>query len=283
MKAETIESWTVDYQADQDVHATPDGVDIYWERRGEGPPLVIVSSVFVVSTAWRNFTNALAQRNTVITYDLRNQGGSSLGDGSFEHHISDLGSLLDRLEVERAYVLGASLSTLIGRDFALQQPDRVKGLILCGPSFSPWGSPRRRRLVKSWLASLEAGGPEALFDAFYPMVFGDRTLAVGGTGAYLALRERFLALNSAAQLEANLTGSLKASDDPELLGGIRCPTLLLTGDDDFSCSPAVLGEIERRIPDCRTHLIPSCGHVPYFEAIDAFEAAVQAFIDEVER
>lgn len=283
MNKETIESWTIDYQADQDIHTTPDGLDIYWERRGQGPPLVIVSSVFVVSTAWRNFTNTLAERNTVITYDLRNQGGSSIGDGTFEHHISDLTSLLDGLEVEDAYLLGASLSTLIGRDFALAHAERVKGLILCGPSFSPWGSPRRRRLVKSWLASLRNGGTEALFDAFFPMVFGDKTLATGGNGAYLALRERFLALNSTAQLEANLAGSLSASDDPALLAGIACPTLLLTGDDDFSCAPSVMAEIEALIPDCRSHLIPQCGHVPYFEAPDAFEAAVQAFIDEVEQ
>lgn len=282
MDVQEIEALEIAYSGTQSLHPTESGAELYYEHRGNGPWLTIVSSVFVVCTAWRNFTETLAQDNTVLTYDLRNQGASSTGDGAFPNHVQDLSSLLDGLGIEKTYLLGASLSTLICRDYAVENPDRVKGLIQCGPAVSPYGSLRRKFMVRSWLHSLEAGGPGALFDAFFPVVFGDKTISNAGNAAYLALRERFLALNSTAQLKANLEGSLEATDDPKLLERLQCPVLLLTGDDDFTNSPSAIDDAAATIPNASIHLIERCGHVPYFEATEEFEAAVQRFIHTVE-
>jgi len=147
---------------------------------------------------------------------------------------------------------------------------------------SPYRSQRRGWLIRSWLAALDAGGPGALFDAAYPLVFGDRTIAQGGPAAYLALRERFLTLNSAAQLRENLRGTLAADDDLDKLRGLSAPVLLLTGDDDFGMGPSSLADLAALIPDARVETIPRCGHIPYFEAPEAFETAAQRFLAEVE-
>lgn len=282
MDAQQIESWEGTYSGTQAVHRKPDGIELYYEHHGEGPWVTIVSSVFVVATAWRNFTQKLVETNTVLAYDLRNLGASSTGDGAFPNHVDDLSSLLDGLGIEQTYLLGASISTLICRDYTIAHPERVKGLIQCGPTLSPYGSKRRNFMIKSWLRSLETGGPTALFDAFFPFVFGDKTISKGGTAAYLALRERFLSLNSAAQLRANLEGSLEADDDPSKLAALSCPVLLLTGDDDYTNSPSALQDAADMMPDASVKLIERCGHVPYFEAPEEFETAVQEFIAEVE-
>jgi 3-oxoadipate enol-lactonase len=282
MDAQQIESWEVAYDGAQAVHRKPDGIELYYEHRGEGPWVTIVSSVFVIATAWRNFTQRLVDSNTVLAYDLRNLGASSTGDGAFPNHVDDLGSLLDGLGIEQTYLLGASISTLICRDYAIANPERVKGMILCGPTLSPYGSKRRTFLLKSWLSILETGGPTAVFDNFFPLVFGDQTIGKGGTAAYLALRERFLDLNSAAQLRANLEGWLVADDDPSKLAELSCPVMLLTGDDDYTNSPSVLQDAADMMPDGSVKLLERCGHVPYFEAPEEFETAVQEFIAEVE-
>lgn len=282
MDAQRIESWDASYSGTHAVHRTPGGVDLYYERRGEGPWLTIISTVFVISTAWRNFTGRLVETNTVLTYDLRNQGASSTGDGSYANHLTDLTSLLEGLGVQETYLLGVSLGTLLCRDFAATHPERVKGMVLCGPVVSPYQSQRRNWMVRSWLAALEAGGPAGLFDAFYPFVFGDRTVANGGPAAYLALRERFLALHSTAQLRENLQGSLQSVDDPDKLRGLSCPVLLLTGDDDFSIGRSALDDLAALMPNARVETIERCGHVPYFEAPEAFETTVQDFVREVE-
>jgi 3-oxoadipate enol-lactonase len=282
LEAEQIESWDASYANAQNVHKTEDGVDLYYEYRGQGPWLTVLSSVFVVSTAWRNFTERLAEDNTVLSYDLRNQGGSGSGDGAYENHLNDLTSLLDGLEIEKTYMLAVSFSTLFARDFALAHPDRVKGLILCGPAISPYESIRRNLHLKAWLAALEANGPAGLFDASYPFVLGDSTIGRGGSAAYLALRDRFLAIHSKAQLRANLEGGLQATDSNEKLEELKCPTLLFTGDDDFNVGRASLEDQAALIPDARVEIIPRCGHAPYVEQTEAFESIVGEFVTEVE-
>jgi 3-oxoadipate enol-lactonase len=283
MRAATIKSWDMSYDSRQARHRTPDGCELYYEVRGSGPLITFVSTIYVVSTAWRNFTGELAGQYRLLTYDLRNQGASTGEAGSFLQHTDDLLSLLDDLAVERTYLVGTSISTLICRDFAVRCPDRVAGLVLAGPPFSPWGSTRRRRVTKSWLAALDSGGQRALFDLIYPLVFGDRALAEGGSGAYLALRERFLAINSPAQLRANLLDSLDAGDDAGELATISAPTLLMAGDDDFLVSGSALRGIARIMPSARVEVFTECGHLPYFEQPLQFQDSIARFVDGVER
>lgn len=282
MDVKQIESWDLSYNSTQNIHRTDDGVELYYEYHGEGPWLVILSSGWVVSTMWRNFTKRLVTTNTVLTYDLRNQGASAAGDGSYQNHLNDLKSLLDTLEIEEAYFLGVSFSTVFARDFAIENPDRVRALIQCAPAISAYGSKRRYYILKAWRAALEAGGPGALFDALYPFVFGDRQIARGGSATYIALRDRFMAVNSHAQLRTNLEGAMQADDDPEKLAKLRCPVLLFTGDNDFNASRTCLEDQAELIPDARVEIIDRCGHAPYVEDLDAFEQIVQKFVEEVE-
>jgi 3-oxoadipate enol-lactonase len=283
MRAADVKSWDLAYDAGQERHRTPDGCELYYELRGEGPLITFVSTIYVVSTAWRNFTGRLAGGHRLLTYDLRNQGASSGEAGGFAQHSEDLLSLLDGLGVARTYLVGTSISTLICRDFAVKYPHRVAGLVLVGPPFSPWGSPRRRRITRSWLAALETGGQRALFDLIYPLVFGDKVLAEGGSAAYLALRERFLAINSPAQLRANLSDALNAGDDLEQLRAIEAPALLLAGDDDFIVAGSTLAEVARIMPRATVEIFHQCGHLPYFEQPDRFQESIARFVATVER
>jgi 3-oxoadipate enol-lactonase len=265
LSVEVVEAYDLAYGEHQP-HRLDDGCELYYELRGEGPHLCIVNNMYIVSPVWRNFTGRLATRNRILTYDLRNQGASSRMDRDFgfEDHVSDLLSLLDALEIERTYLLGTSISTLVCRDFAAAHPERVKGLIVFGPVFNPLGNRRRKYLTRSWLASLEAGGPAALFNHFYPLVFSDHTIEDGGSATYLALRERFLALNSKQQLRQNLTASLSTSDDAATLGAIACPTLLAAGEGDFLSSRSSLEALAGLFGQARVATVPFAAHVPYF-------------------
>lgn len=283
MDKTTIEAFDLRY-AEQQLFSTSGGVELYYELHGQGPQLTILNNYFIISPLWRNFTKNLVKRNRILTYDFRNQGASSAATNELrvEDHVDDLRELLDRLEIDSTYLLGTSISTLICRDFALAYPDRVKGIIFVGPVFCPFGSRRRKLLTKSWLNSLEKGGPTALFDHIYPLVYSDRTIENGGVPAYLALRERFLAVASHEQLRINLQASLTTDDDPARLKEIRCPALILAGDGDFLSSATSLDATSRLFPRARVQVLDFAGHVPYFEATSAFENAVQSFLTEAE-
>lgn len=260
----------------------PDGASIYFEEYGQGEPLVIVNNFFLIAPLWKNFTRQLSQANRIITFDLRNQGGSSPANGKleFDTFIEDLRCLLDHLGIEKTYLLGSSTSTLICRDFAIKYPERVKGLILVSPLFCPYGSRRRKYLTKSWLNTLEAGGAAMLFNHIFPLVYSDRTIENGGTPAYLALRERFLALNSTEQLRVFLNSSLTTDDDPKKLKMIQCPTLLVSGEADFLMCRSSMEAAAKLVADSSMRIIDFAGHVPYFEATSKFEALVGEFLQD---
>jgi 3-oxoadipate enol-lactonase len=263
----------------------PDGTELYHELRGQGPMLTLINNFYMVSPVWRSFTSRLAETTRVLTYDLRNQGASTspVWDAPFEAHVDDLGQLLDALEIEQTYLLGSSISTLICREFAVRYPDRVKGLILVGPAFSPLGPRRRKMIGQSWLNSLKSGGAEQLFEHLYPLVFSDRMVHEGGSETYLGLREAFIALNSPEQLQYSLETSLEIDDDPDKLRAIRRPTLVLIGDGDFQWSQATLDTTVEMMPDARAVTLPNAGHVPFFDNVDGFETVVAQFVAECEQ
>ncbi|TXH22322.1 MAG: alpha/beta hydrolase [Mycobacterium sp.] len=285
MDAKTIESWDLSYRGVNDRARLSDDCELYYEVEGSAswPCLTFVSTIYVISTAWRNFTREIATANRVLTYDLRNQGASIGPPAGFNQHTDDLLQLLDHLDIDRTYLVGTSISTLICADFAVRYPGRVQGLVLVGPPFSPWGSKRRTRIMGSWLAALESGGPRQLFDLMYPLVFGDRDQATGGTAAYIALRERFLAINSAAQLKSSLREAIEnPASDSQLLANINAPVLLLGGDDDFCISPSAVSALAEQIPDATAEIYEGCGHLPFFEQTARFEQSVSEFVKSVE-
>lgn len=261
-----------------------DGVKIYYECRGEGPPLVILNNFFMTAPQWELFTRRVREYFTVITYDLRHQGKSDrvAGATSIADHVSDLSCLIDKLGYERVSLLGTCVSTIVCRDYALQNPDRVSKLVMVGPIFSPFGSLHRNFLHKSLIASLNAGGAEGLFDHYYPLLYTPRTIENNRATGYLALKLRFIENNPPEQLLKHLSSTLKIKDDPELLKQLQPETLLLAGDDDFLTNKYALEALCKLIPNCRFEFVEMAGHNPYVEATAEFEGKVLAFLAPVQ-
>ncbi|HSR26129.1 MAG TPA: alpha/beta hydrolase [Candidatus Eisenbacteria bacterium] len=265
--------------------ASHDGVELYFELHGDGPLITFLNHSFLVGPAWRSVTDRLAERHRLLFYDLRNQGASSRCAEAFrwEDHVADLAALLDHVGAERSYVLGTSSSTLLARDFALAHPERVSGLLLVGPAFSPYGGRRRRMNSRAWLATVRRDGTRGFFESLFPLVLSDYTQEQGGQSMFLGLREAFLAVHSPQQIEWNLEAELTTDDDPAKLRRLACPTLFMIGDGDFLWSQSALEEAARLVPRASVHVIPRAGHLPYFEASDEFQAVCAEFVDRCER
>jgi pimeloyl-ACP methyl ester carboxylesterase len=257
-----------------------DGLDIHYEIRGDGPPLVIASSFLMEARHWERFTRRIRRHHAVVTYDLRHQGRSGRTDGPIvpADHVRDLGCLVDHLGLDRFSLLGICASTLACRDYALGAPDRIDRLILVGPLFGPFGSLYRAFFHRSLLASLDAGGPEAVFDHCYPLLHTSRTIENNGTAGYLALKIRFVDENPEDQLRRHLSSMLTVEERPETLKRLRPPTWLLCGEDDFLMSRNALEMLCRLIPDGSYELVGMAGHNPHVEATAEFEGRVVSFL-----
>ena len=277
-----IKSFSLQYSKADRIRSND--VDLYYEMYGNkgGSTILIVNNFFIISPLWKNITKELAKHHQIIIFDLRKQGASSVVDGKilFEDLIEDIKAILDHINIAKAVLVGTSTSTLMCRDFAIKYPERTEQLIMVGPIFCPFGSRRRKFLTKSWLNSVRQGGIESLFAHIYPLIYSDRTIETGGTPAFLALKERFIAINSAEQIEKFLESSLGTEDGPEKLKQIKCPTLLFTGESDFINCKTSLNTSADLIEESEIHEIKLCSHVPYFEANDIFEELILNFISK---
>src|SRR5437870_3817287 len=101
-----------------------------------------------------------------IAYDARGHGASGPAPRreAYEYGdlVTDLASVLDRLEVERAVLAGASMGAHTALALALRDPERVGALVVITPGYDPAGSDDPERLAR-WDAladGLRRGGVE---------------------------------------------------------------------------------------------------------------------------
>ncbi len=259
-------------------------IRLYYESRGDGVPLIILNNFFMNATHWRPLTKHIATTYKIINYDLRHQGLSSQVDGdlSISDHLNDLTALVNHLDLDQFYLLGTCVSTLIARDYAINNPDKVKGTIMVGPIFSPYGDLPRTLMHRSLMASLNLGGGEALFNHYYPLLYTAKTQQANQAVGYLALKARFLESNPDSQLKAHLRSTLKITDNVEDLKKLTAPTLLLAGEEDPLTSRRGLALLAQIIPDACVELIEGTAHNPYIEATAVFEAAVVNFLRRID-
>lgn len=113
------------------------GVEIAWDERGEGAPVLLVHETAVSSAAWVDLGGAISERGRVIAYDRRGWGESTAPDGyrrtTVEEQSEDAVALLERLEPAEAIVCGAGLGAVIALDLLLRRPELVAGTILIEP------------------------------------------------------------------------------------------------------------------------------------------------------
>ncbi len=275
----TIGNIDLEYK-DGQTFALPDGGQLYYEVRGSGPVVTFVNNAFQISPFWRDVTRKLEESWTLITYDLRGQG-ASMGTGTFvapAQHVRDLAALLDHLGTERTALVGTSNSTWVARDFAAEQPDRLGALCLIGPTISPHNARRRQLLMRGWRAALEATDLTGFFETVYSQAFSDRVIQRGGEEEYQAFLGLFLALNTSGQWTRTLDAAIAAPADATMLAKITCPVLLMAGDGDIFASRSTLDDLAEMFADAEVSLIPYAGHIPFFDAPDAFEESLLNFL-----
>ncbi len=126
-------------------YANNNGLKIYYEVEGEGPPLVLAHGANGDLTGWQRYgyVDALKNEFQVILFDSRGFGKSDK-----PHEVSAYGSknamddtltVLDELGIDKAHYLGYSMGTMTGFRLAMYHPQRFHDFFLS--SNSPYATP----------------------------------------------------------------------------------------------------------------------------------------------
>ena len=250
-----------------EVHAAVDGP--------AGAPVVLLTgSLGSDLSMWDAQVPALAERFRVVRYDARGHGRSPVPPGPYglDDLVDDAVALLDRLDVERAHVVGLSLGGMTALRLAAREPHRVDRLaVLCtsallGPA-SAWAE--RAELVR---AQGTAAVAEAVVDRWF-------TPALRAADPGLVERMRRMVADTPAEGYAACCAAIETMDLRADLPRIAAPTLAVAGADDPATPPEHLAAVASGVPGGRLLVLPQAAHLASVEQAAAVNAALLAHLD----
>jgi len=241
------------------------------EILGQGYPLLCLHGHPGSGRCMSVFTEQLSQRFTTIAPDLRGYGQSPAKTPFvMQDHLTDLIALLDRLKIEHCLVLGWSLGGILAMELALQQPQRVTGLILLATAARPRGNHPPiswqdnvltaiasliNKAAPGWQWNIETFGRRSLYryliQQHTPQAY--QRLADEAFPAFLQTsRPAQTALNQALRAGYN-----RLPDLPQ----IPVPTLVLCGECDRHITAVSSQETAQHLPHHTLKTYPHTAHL----------------------
>ena len=230
-------------------------IKMYYETYGSGPPLILIHGNMGGIGEMGYQIPYFADQYRIIAADSREHGKSS-GDGrrlTYEEMASDWAALLDRLEISSANIIGWSDGGIIGLLLAINYPEKVKKLAICGTNLQPDST-----AVNNWAL-------DWLNDALKKV---DENIKKNDTTQNWQLLSKYYDL------------LVNQPNIPlEDLHKIKAPTLVMAGDRDIIREEHTVS-IYRNIPNSRLCIFPSSTHQIPVEDSDLFNYVVSRFFDE---
>lgn len=231
-----------------------DRATMYYEVTGQGPALVFSHGAALDSRQWREQVEAFKEQYTVIAWDARGHGRSSLPDGPVDPDClaSDLVALLDHLGVRKAILCGLSMGGHLSLQAAIRFPERVSALALIGAPCSNSFNGFERFCVpinRWWMAHMPLEWSAG--------IMARSVLARPDEGKRRYLYEAMVSMTK--DRFSRVWKAATSMESREGLASIRCPTLLMIGDKD-TLTGHQQAFMRDSIPGARLVVIPEAGH-----------------------
>lgn len=243
------------------------------EKHGSGEPVVLLHGLGSTANVWEPQVRALADRFTLVRYDLEGAGRSPYtGALSIEGWVQDLKALLDLERIGKARLVGHSLGTLILQHFAVAYPGHVEKLVLIGVNRAP--PEARRQAVRERVAKVRAEGLDAIVDTVVKGGLSPHSLA---NKPEVVAFVRELLTRQPAEGYARSCEAMAAAVAADV-AAIQAPVLLVAGRDD-GVSPVANSEgIAADLPNAQLRILEQCGHWHPIEQPAAVAQALREFL-----
>jgi len=248
--------------------ASVDGIDLYYDSRGNSPAIIFVHGWTCDTSAWREQVPAFDEHYRVITLDLPGHGrsGSPAEDGfSMDLFARAVEAVRAEAGVDKVVLVGHSMGVIVIRQYAVKYPDHVAGLVAVdGPldlrSLDEYGDVQasmmtpegREKLIRSMFVPQT---PQALQQQILSMMLGTPEVTAVGAG------------------RAIFDPAIRTADV------IDAPVLLVLAGTAKVPDPAALQDI---LPRLEVTQIAETGHFLMMEKPDEFNRVLAGFLDRID-
>jgi len=232
----------------------PDGPDVTLDL----VPIVFVHGYGQASRTWLPTLRRLAPRHLVLAPDLPGFGWTQATDPphDVEDLAADVASIMDAAGIGRAVLVGTSLGSQVAARLAADQPDRVMGVVLVGPTFDPSERSLPRELLRL-VGSMRSEWPSVWFERL-------RDVTLAGPRRVVATLRRGWAQSIA-----------------EMLPNVRAPAVVVRGGRDPLVSRSWARDAAARMPNARALEIPSAPRTIGQSAPDALARIIDEHVTAI--
>lgn len=255
-----------------------DGVDLYYEVRGTGKPLLLVAGLAADQAFWLGSVDLLGAQRQVILLDNRGAGRTTPADAAtgIDTMADDCAALLAHLAPRRADVVGHSMGGMIAQSLALRAPALVDRLVLA--STAPAVDARNNALFASWAALFPQLDRATWFRNLYFWVLSTRFFANPRTVAALVQLAATYPYQQTPAALARQVDAIAQFDVAARLSSLAARTLVLAGTEDLLFPVAQSAAFAKSIPHATFVAVEGAAHSFPAESPQVFAREVLRFL-----
>ena len=253
-------------------YARVNGIDLYYESHGSGPPLVLAHGAGGNHLAWWRQVPLFAERYRVITFDHRAFGLSAdAEDGPGRMAFGrDLAALLDSLGVDRFHLVAHSMGGRTAAGFLFREPGRLLSVVFSGTAAGSVNDYIRKR--QDEMRDLRGDGGLRKWSLSEQFKQAEPELAF--------LYQEINRLNPGR--DADFLGRPPPDyrgSTHEMLSKLGVPVMFLVGEWDMITPPDMIESAAAQVEGAAYKMIAGAGHSVYYEKPAEFNATVLEFLE----
>jgi 3-oxoadipate enol-lactonase len=259
------------------------GIELYYEEIGAGEPLLLIAGFACDHTNWSKLVPLLAPTNRLITFDNRGVGQSSSPETSYSirQMAEDTIGLLNAIDLTSVHIAGHSMGGQIAIELALACPGRVKSLILLSSCAKM--DERGRAVIDLWGDLPKLVDPMTAIRLSLPWIYTANFYARAGAVDEVIreiLANPFPPTVSGIYQQSRAITSYDAS---ARLREIKCPTLVVVGDEDILGGLPLSADLAHHIPGGQLVVLKQAAHGLLTECAAETAACIRDFLADLKK
>lgn len=242
-------------------------------------PLVLLHAFPYDSRMFSEQVAGLGDAANILTPDLPGFGSEPVVPGVTLDLIADRTlSLLDQYRIEKAVVGGVSMGGYAAMSFARKYPSRLNGLILADTRAESDDEAAKANRAKA-IELVRQQGVATFIETQIPKLISATSQS---DQPQFANRVRTLATRQSPEGVVEALAMLRDRPDARPgLSQVKCPTLIVVGEDDAITPPALAETMKAIITHATLARIPKAGHLANWERPAEFNSVVRTFLKTI--
>ena len=255
-------------------------VNLNYRDIGNGDEVLVFSHGFLFSNEMFNHQiDYLKSKFRIIAYDHRGQGESEITETgySLENLVEDAKQLIESLQLGKVHFIGLSMGGFVGIRLACWYPEIVKTLTILESSADKESTLSKLK-YKVLATVVKLFGFKIVSNSIMKILYGKTFLKDQSRKEERDQWKHFLLNRDVTGTLKTLSGFNARNDFSEQLHNIKCPTMVLIGEEDVATPLKYSDKMNNLIPNSKLVKIPEAGHSSPIENPEFVSKAIEEFI-----